>query len=211
MHLVEACDRFQEVFGHDISELEPSIVATAIRDEIMSREEGLREVHATLVQHSVPGAELLGNALDQMRSIRTAERDDAILAFNAAYKELKEATKRGAELASVLTPRRLQDIERARDAMDAYETFLKQESDISEEVHDHADKLDDLLRRETFFREFAAIKQHERPLAAEYKRRHEAAAAQRAKAYRDALETLRGKPNGSSSTRISSSMLLDRY
>ena len=193
-HVVDAYEHFRKVFGHDISELEQNVVATAIREEVTGHEEELREVHTTLVQQSLPGAEVLRRALDQMRSILTGKEDHAILTFNAAYKELKEATKRGAELAAALTPPRLQDIERARGAMGTYRTFLKHESDISEEAHDHANELDDLLQRETFFKELAAIDQHARALTEEYERRHEEAAAQRTKAYRDALDKLHGTP-----------------
>ena len=97
-HVVEAYEHFREVFGHDISELQQGAVATAIREAVMGHEEELREVHATLLQHSVPGAEVLRNALDQMRSIITSKEDHAVLTFNAAYKELKEAMKRASEL-----------------------------------------------------------------------------------------------------------------
>ena len=144
------------------------------------------------MQHSLPGTDVLRSASDQMRSIRTGKEDHAILTFNAAYLELKEAIKRGAELASVLTPPHLQDLRRARRAREAHWTFLKDEPDISDEVREDAKKLGDLLQRETFFKEFAAIDQHAQTLAEEYECRHEEAAAKRTKAYQDALAILHG-------------------
>ena len=193
-HVVEAYGHFREVFGHDISELSQSVVATAIRKEVTDREEEVHEVHTTLVQHSLPGADVLRSALDQMRSIRTGKEDHAIRTFNTSYTELKEAIRRSAELAGVLTRPRLQDIERARQALDTYRTFLKDESDLSEEVHDHAEKLGDVLHRETFFKQCAAIGQHAGVLTEESERRHEEAVAQRTKAYKDALDKLHGTP-----------------
>ncbi len=192
--VVEAYGHFRDVFGHDISELQQGAVATAIRAAVMGGAEELRHVHVTMVQQRLPGADVLRNALDQMHSILRGTEDDAILTFNAVYKELKEATKRGAELLAVLTPPRLQDIERARAALGTYETFLKRESGVNPEVHDHAAKLDDLLRRETFFKELAAIHQHARALTTEYEFRHEEAAAQRATVYRAALDELHSTP-----------------
>src|SRR5690606_36365070 len=107
-----ASEYFKEVFGREISELEQGVVANAIREEIHRHDEELHEVHTTLVQHALPGADVLRTALDQMRSIRSGKEDHAILTFNSAYKELKEAIKRGAELSQGLTETRLHDIGR---------------------------------------------------------------------------------------------------
>ncbi|MFW6031155.1 MAG: BREX system P-loop protein BrxC, partial [Myxococcota bacterium] len=193
-HVVEAYEHFREVFGHDISELEQGVVATAIRDEVTSHEEDLHEVHTTLVQYGLPGADVLRSALDQMRSIRTGKEDHAILTFNTAYKELKEAIKRGAELQGALTPPRLQEVARARHALRAHWGFLKNEPDVPEEVRSHAEKLEDLLHRETFFKELAAIDQHARAITQEYERRHQEATTQRTSAYQEALAKLHGTP-----------------
>ena len=193
-HVVEAYERFREVFGHEIAELEQSVVAAAIREAVMDREERLREGCTILVQHGLPGADVLRSALDQTRFIRAAKDDQVIMTFNAAHKELKEAIKRSVELVDALTPPRLEDQERARRALADYGAFLKLEPDIGEEIHDHAERLHDLLQRETFFKEFAAIDQHARALATESDGRHKQAATQRMKVYYDALDKLHGTP-----------------
>ena len=93
--VVDASEYFEEVFGREISELEQGVVANAIREEILRHDDDLHEMHTTLVQHNLPGAEVLRTALDEMRSIRAGKEDHAILTFNAAYKELKEAIQAG--------------------------------------------------------------------------------------------------------------------
>ena len=85
------------MFGREIAELEQGAVASAIRDEIHRHDGEVHEIYTTLVQHKLPGAEVLSTALDQMRSIQAGREDHAILTFNSSYKELKEAIKRGAE------------------------------------------------------------------------------------------------------------------
>ena len=192
--VVEASECFKEVFGREISELEQGVVANAIREEIHRHDEELREVHTTLVQHSLPGADVLRNALDEMRSIRAGKEDHAILTFNAAYKELKEAIKRGAELSQALTETRLHDISRARKVLEVVWPFLKEEPDLTDDDREDAKKLTDLMAKESFFREMVAIDQHARGLEQEYKRRHEEAAQERAAAYEDAAKKLRGTP-----------------
>ena len=193
-NIVDASEYFKEVFGREIAELEQGVVANAIREEIHRHDEELHEVHTTLVKHGLPGADVLRTALDQMRSIRSGKEDQAILTFNSAYKELKEAIKRGAELSQVLTETRLHDIGRARKALDVVWPFLKEEPDLNDEDRAHAEKLEDLMARETFFRELAAIDQHARALEQEHKRRHHEAAEARAAAYEEATKKLKATP-----------------
>ncbi|SEU47598.1 BREX system P-loop protein BrxC [Nonomuraea wenchangensis] len=194
INIVDASEHFKEVFGREISELEQGVVANAIREEIHRHDEELHEVYTTLVQHNLPGAEVLRTALDQMRSIRAGREDHVILTFNTAYRELKEAIKRGAELAQMLTEPRLHDIGRARKVLDSRWPFLKKEPDLTDEHRLHAEKLLDLMAKETFFRELPAIDQYTRALEDEYKRRHEEAAHARAAAFDDAANQLRATP-----------------
>ena len=192
--VVDASEYFKEVFGREISELEQGVVGNAIREEIHRHDEELHEVHTTLLQHSLPGAEVLRSALDQMRSIRAGKEDHAILTFNTAYKELKEAIKRGAELSQVLTETRLHDISRARKALEVVWPFLKEEPDLTDDDQENAEKLTDLMAKETFFRDMPAIDQHASALVQEHRRRHEEAAQVRASAYENAAKKLRATP-----------------
>jgi hypothetical protein len=194
IHIVDASEHFKEVFGREIAELEQSVVANAIRDEIQRHDEELHEVHTTMVQHELPGVEVLRSALDQMRSIRGGKEELAILTFNAAYKVLKEAIKRSAELSQTLTPPCLHDLARARKALDVLWPFLCDEPDLTDDHRERADKAADLMARETFFRELPSIDEHTRALEPEYARRHSEAVKARADAYREALSTLRGTP-----------------
>lgn len=147
-----------------------------------------------LVQHKLPGSDVLRSALDQMRTIRGGKEDQAILTFNATHRELKEAIRRGAELNKELNGPRLLDLERARKAVEITWPFLREEPDLPDAIADHAQKLADLLLKETLFRELPAIDQHARVLVEEYGRRHTDAVKARAAAYRDALSKLRGTP-----------------
>ena len=133
-------------------------------------------------------------ARDQIRPIRAGKADQTILTFNGAYKELKEAIKRGAELSQVLTEPQLHDLGRARTALDDLWPFLKEEPDPTGEVREHAKKLADLMARETFFRELPAIDEHTRALIAEHKRGHDEAVQARAAAYEEAANKLRSAP-----------------
>ena len=70
----------------------------------------------------------------------------------------------------------------------------QKESDLDEAFRDHANKLADLLKKETFFRETAAIDQHSRELKKEYMRRFQEAAKARREAYMEAIQSLEKTP-----------------
>jgi hypothetical protein len=182
------------VFGKEVSELEQGVLAHALREEIHRFDEGLQETFTTLVQHNLPGGEVLRTALDQMRAIRAGKEEQAILSFNGSYKELKEAIKRGAELSQELNETRLLDLARARKAIDQLWPCLQAEPELSEEVATHAEQLSDCLAKETFFRQLAEIDPHARALEQEYEQLHQEAASQTAAAYAAALQQLRNTP-----------------
>lgn len=192
--VVEAYEHFREVFGHDITELEQSVVAQAIRDELAKREQGLHEAHTKLVGHSLPGAAVLQDTISQIRAIRGGSAEHAIQSFNGSHRVIKEALKRAVDLNDALTESRLRDLARAAGALQRLWPFLQQEPDLDGEVSACAEELKDLLARESFYKELPAIEQHARQLEEEYRRRLDAAVEARRAAYERALTLLQGTP-----------------
>ena len=192
--LIKANENHKEVFGDDIPELTPSVVAQTIRETTGTREKEVQDMHHVLVANNLPGADVLGNAVNLMRAVRTGSEEQTISTFNSSFKELKEAIKRAADLAAVLHEPKLLDLKAARKVLDAMWPFLAKEPDLDNTFHDHAERLSDLLARETFYREMVAIDQHARELKAEYRRRFEAAAQTRQKVYTEAIQSLQKTP-----------------
>jgi hypothetical protein len=153
-------------------------------------EEDLHEVLTTILTQSLPGKEVLQEAIDQMRTIRGGTEDDAITTFNAAHKGIKEAIKRGSGLKSVLTEPALLGLKRAKAVLDDTWPFLEQEQDLPDGLADSAVTLADLLARETFFRELATIDQTAAAIRTEYDKHFNAARTARASAYTEALTKL---------------------
>jgi hypothetical protein len=125
-----------------------------------------------------------------MKAILRGSEDNGIATFNTSHRAIKDAIKRAVELDQALTPSRLADLERAREAKGALWGFLSQEADITEELCTRAAALADLLQRETFFRELPAIDQHTKALEVEYQKRFDEALDARIAAYTQALEKL---------------------
>lgn len=192
--LVAAVEAFKDVFGHEIPEIEQSVIAHAIREAISRQEQTLQEVHTALVKRDLPGALVLQSALDQVRAIRNSSEEHAVLTFNSVHKELKEAIKRAAELQSALTDPHLYDLDRARKVRQSHWPFLQQEEDLAEAYHDHARQLADVMARETFYRELPAIDQHTKALEEEYQRRYAETVKARTEAYNAALSELKSTP-----------------
>jgi len=187
---LEAEAAYREVFGKHLPELQPAVIAETLRKEVGAAEEQLYEVHGVLLTHGLPGATTLQEALDQLRVLRVGSEDDAILSFNSGHKALKDAVKRAAELRTALTDPRLQDLARARRAIEVSWPVLEQEEGLPDGLAERAAALGDLLQRETFHRELPAIDQHTAAVETEFRTRFKAAAEARATAYQKAMATL---------------------
>jgi len=192
--LLTAVDNFKNVFGHEIPEIEQTVVADAIKKEVGKHQEELLEVHKTLNEHKMPGAEILQDAINQMRVIRNGAEENAILTFNTSFSEIKEAVKRAVEINKTLTKPHIHVFDRSRIIFHAKWPVLEQETGLDETFFDHAEQLKELMQRETFFREFPSIDQHCHALEDEYQRRFKQAALVRTTEYGNALEILKSTP-----------------
>ena len=76
--------------------------------------------------------------------------------------------------------------------------FLRNEQDVSEDLRAKAAELEDLLARETFYRELPTIEQHASAVDAEYARRFDEALEARIASYTQALDGSRRRLAGDS-------------
>lgn len=129
-----------------------------------------------------------------MKAVLRGSEDNAIAAFNASHRSIKEAIKRATELDQALSEPRLRDLDRARDALKTAWPFLRGEPDVSEGLRARAAELEDLLARETFYRELPTIEQNASAIDAEYTRRFDDALEVRIAAYTQALDRLGNTP-----------------
>lgn len=192
--IVDAAEHFKDVFGREVPEINKDVVAAAIGVELRKHETPIQEVHNVLSRESLPGAEVLAEALSNIRSIVSSSSDTTILAFNAAHKELQEAIKRSNELTGALTETSLTLLRRARQAVQITWPALSGETDVDEDIQDLVTRLEDVLGRELFFHEMPAIEECTEAIAAEHARLHEQAVFARVDAYGAALGTLRSTP-----------------
>jgi hypothetical protein len=192
--VVEASESFKDTFGQSVAELEQGAVAREIREQVEQCEEGVRDAYSLLASNALPGADVLSEALSQMSAIRRSGESQTILTFNASHKNLKEAIKRAAELNQTLAQAQIEDVKRARIALTDRWPFLSTEPDITDEEREHAAQLEDILQRETFFRNLPDLDQHARALEQAFEARRTAAIEGRCAAYGEALSSLKGIP-----------------
>jgi hypothetical protein len=192
--VVEAAEAFKDTFGQSVAELEQGAVAREIRQQVERCEESVQAAHSMLAINSLPGADVLAEALNQMLAIRKSAEDQVIQTFNSSHQSLKEAIRRAAELEQSLGSPQLEDIRRARVALTDYWPFLAGESDITEEEKEGATQLEDILQRENFFRDLAELEQRTAALEKAFAARRTAAIQKRSEEYEQALSALRGTP-----------------
>jgi len=193
--LVLAADYFKEVFGTTIQDISsPEAVASAIRAACIEPEESFSALHTVLISNSLPGASVLQQALDQAKVIRTSGDEQAILAFNGAYKQIKEAIKRASDLDAQLTEPNLQTLRNARAALREEWVFLQSEPELNSKLQEAAAELADLLARETFYQSIPLIGQHAEAIRHEHKRLHAEASTERSAAYSQAIAKVKAIP-----------------
>jgi hypothetical protein len=192
--LVKAAEAFADTFGSEVRELAQGSIVSQLREEVDKEAERVSAALVTLNSNRLPGASALESGLEPMRAILRGSEDIALTTFNASHRSIKDAIRRAAELEGALTDPRLADVERARRTLGTAWPFLATEPDVSEDLSNAAEELQDLLARETFFRELPTIDQRAASISSEYERRHAAAVAARVAAYETALEDLRATP-----------------
>ena len=135
---------------------------------------------------------MLEGAIGQMKAILRGSEDNAIATFNASHRAIKDAIKRavgaraGADRAAPPRPRA-----RAPGAVDALWRFLQPGvRHLRRAARASAASLEDLLARETFFKELPAIEQHTKAIETEYARRFDEALDARVAAYTKAFDEL---------------------
>lgn len=192
--LVKASEAFRDTFGSEVRELNAGAIVSELRKEIARHEDTVSSAHGQLITNRLPGAIVLEGAVGQMKAILRGTEDNAIATFNASHRSIKDAIKRAGELQQALSEPRLRDLDRARLALTEDWRFLREESDVSEDLRVKAAALTDLLARETFYREFPSIDQNASAIGAEYERRYRDALEARIAAYTHAFERLLQTP-----------------
>jgi len=195
--LVRASEAFKDTFGSEVKELNAGAIVAELRKEVARNEDTVTSALGTLTAHRLPGGAVLDGAIGQMKAILRGSEDNAIATFNTSHRAIKDAIKRAVELEQVLSDPRLHDLERARKALGVLWGFLTQEPDIADELRTRAASLEDLLARETFFKELPAIEQHAKAIETEYARREGKALDDRVAAYSKAFDKLVKTPGWS--------------
>ena len=195
--LVRASEAFSDTFGTEVGEINAGVIASELRKEIAQREDAVAAANGQLAAHRLPGGGILEAALEQMKAILRGTGDDSLATFNASHRSIKDAIKRAAELEQALSESRLHELQRARMALETDWPFLRQEADIDEGLSAKATTLDDLLARETFYKELPVIEEYAAAIETEYDRRYEEALSARITTYSTAFEQLAQTPGWS--------------
>jgi hypothetical protein len=197
----QAAEDYKAIFGKEISEIEQSVVASAIRESVSEVEGELQNLHTTMVEHQFPGASILKECLDQILAIRRGNDEQTITGFHATHNQIKEGIQRGHDLREALTETHILDWERGQKAIRSDWPFLKTELDLDDAIRGAFTVLEDVMKKETFFHSFPAIDQSARKIEEAYQHRHGKAADQRLAAYAKAVEDVKAHPSWPQLTR----------
>lgn len=192
--LVKASENFMATFGSEVKEIAAGSIVAELQAEIIRHQSEVESARDILSSRSLPGAAVLTEALSHMRTIQRSPADEAISTFNSSFQAIKDGIRRAADINRELTDARLEDLQKARSVLTQNWPFLETEPDLAGEVRDEALALQELLDRETFFRELVEIFNLADAVGAEYQRRSTEALDAKLIAYKTAVEVLHTTP-----------------
>jgi hypothetical protein len=197
IEIAKAAENFKSTFGAAVKELALAPVVAEIRAALAKSQDDLQTARDQLVLHGLPGTAVLEDALAQAKAIQRSIEDTAITEFNASHQTIKEGIRRAAEIERALTQTALSVMEAAFLTLLTQWRTLDAEPDVEPAIGDAAEKLNDAVKRETFFRDLADIQNWTSIIRAEYDRRFEEALAEKVVVYRNALAQLLDEPGWS--------------
>jgi len=190
--IVKAAQAFKNTFGEEIKNLtNQDEVATAIRKKSISSQHELREVMSMLQRNHLPGNDLFVSAISQLEQMSTSGEEEIILSFAGGHAKLKDALLRAADINKSVGATQLLSLERARTAMHQYWPFLSSEQSSTDEDRGIAEELQDLLHKETFYKELPRIDQCAARIKKLYKEAFDSAVGDRAAKYTAAVAQLK--------------------
>ena len=188
--VAKAAQHFKDTFGTEIREINQSVVATELRAKMAEAEDEVQAASTILASNRLPGAEIVDATLDQIKTIQRGSEDLVIGEFNNSYQKIKDGIRRASELNQHLTPTVIEDLEGALSALRVLWPVLDSEADLDQAIRDSADNLEDLLHRETFYRELVDIDVCRTTIETEHARRLEKALVAKVGEYSSAVEDL---------------------
>jgi thioredoxin-like negative regulator of GroEL len=188
--IARAAENYKLTFGTEAKELALSPLATEIRAALGQHQDAVQGAKDLLVHGRLPGVAVLDTALDEIRAIQRTPEAAVIADFNSSHQTIKEAIRRANELSTALTPGALEQLRLAATVMHTQWPVLAAEPDLSDETRSSAGALEDLLARETFFRELADIERHRAVIASDHDARFDAALKRKVAVYQAALDEL---------------------
>jgi hypothetical protein len=191
--VAEAARHFKETFGVEAKELAESPLAAEIRQQIDNQTDSIQRALDLVRIAGLSGSEMLASAVNEMRNISRGGDGNAITAFNASHRLLKDAIRRSGDLIRSLDETGQSQVEAGRRALREL-AYLLQEPDIDPGFKETGETLGDLLAKETFFRELTAISAAAATISQEQARRRGLAVMGCTEAYKGALKTLASTP-----------------
>ncbi len=193
--IVKAAQAFKTTFGEELKDLtNQDEVAKAIREKSITSQRELHEVKSLLERHHLPGSEIFASAISQFNEMATSGEEEVILSFAGSHARLKDALLRAGDIAKSIGEPQIVMLTGAQKSLSKYWPFLCAEPSVSDDDRLVAKELEDLLQKETFYKELPIIDQHSSRIQKLYKELFSATVANRSIKYKAALSRVNSIP-----------------
>lgn len=190
--LAAAARMYEEITGKEVN-VEEGAIAQAFKQTAAEDREKLIPLCARLYALKLPGAETAQEQLRWVEGILESAPDDCVktLAFEGkTYLENRRAVE---ELEKAATDANVETIAAARRILDEQWPLLR-ERGANGDLQPKADELASILRSNDCLRRIEALKTASEAIGSAYRQVYTAAFERRQKAYSEALEMIKGRP-----------------
>lgn len=190
--LAKAAQTYEEITGKDVN-IDENDIAHAFHQVASADREKLLPVVSRLAALRVPGADAVAAHLEWIEGILEMPPDDCVKTLAGEGKSFLEGRKAAAKLQALATDENLQALSKAQRVLNEQWPILSARS-ADAELEKAAELLNNSLHAENALEQLEKIRQSTETIASEYAVIYRSTFDNRKKAYRTAVQTIKGTP-----------------
>jgi hypothetical protein len=190
--LTDAARHYEEITGKEV-DIEEGAISDAFKKVANGDRELLLPLVAKMKALKLPGVNFIEQHQQSIEGILEMPADDCVRTLAGEGRTYKEARTHATKLAQALTEDNIRLYEQARIVLDTMWPILS-ERDPNLKAKEKADELDSIIRSDTFYESFEAIKQAVSFLTDAYSNLYREKHQERTALYEKALESVKGMP-----------------
>ena len=191
--LVAAANHLEHLIGKEVDDVEESAIAAVFKALAAEEMTLLYPVIAEANAHRLPGTDILDEYQRALQEVLSAASDDAVRILAGEGSSFRAMGETVREIREAVTPDNLQAITRARSVTNEIWPWLQGRAE-SEQIEEQAKEVAELLGSPEIYHHLARLAALTKVVEDQYRRIYESRHLERAAAFAQATEEIKGHP-----------------